>query len=106
MSKPNSEPVVLRSGWSAGLSFQTGRAVMEAGYHSKAQARAAVMDGRLSPEGTVGLGPVRYQELCKWLGVEPQSRKPTEEEVAAAVALLERAGYEVKLTERYRVIDV
>lgn len=78
---------------------------MEAGYQSKAQARAAVIDGRLSAETTVGLGPLRYQELCKWLGVEPQSRKPTEEEVASAVALLERAGYEVKLTERLPVID-
>ena len=106
MSKPNTAPVVLRSGWCAGLSFQTGRAVMEAGYQSKAQARAAVMDGTLSPEATVGLGPLRFQELCKWLGVAPQSRKPTEEEVAAAVALLECAGYEVKLTERFPVIDI
>lgn len=106
MVKPVSAPVVLRSGWCAGLSFQIARILMEAGYQSKPQARAAVMDGRLSPEATHGLGPSPYLKLCQWLGVEPQSSKPTEGEVAAAVALLERAGYEVKLTERNPISDV
>lgn len=105
MVKPVTPPVVIRSGWCAGLSFQLSRALMEAGYQSKPQARAAVLDGRLSPELTSGLSQSHYTTLCAWLGVEPQGGKPTDGEIAAAVALLERAGYVVELTKRAPAFD-
>ncbi len=106
MTKPFSAPVVVRSGWCAGLSFQIARALMEAGYQSKPQARAAVVEGRLSPDSTPGLGLSAYLTMCEWLAVPPQARQPTESEVAAAVALLERAGYEVTLNVRNSGIEI
>lgn len=105
MVKPVSAPVVVRSGWCAGLSFQIARVLLEAGYQSKPQARTAVMDGRLSPDATPGLASGTYLALCDWLRVSPPAGQPTESEVAAAVALLERAGYAVQLSARHPVID-
>jgi hypothetical protein len=100
MTKPSTASLIIHFGWCAGLSYRLAGVLMGEGYQSRDEARAAVMDGRLSPETVIGLDPIRYEMLCKWLGIEPQSGKPTKEEVAAAVALLERAGYEVRLMQR------
>lgn len=107
VSNRSTPPVpTVRSGWLAGLQHKIARALLDEGFHSKEHARAAVMDGRISPALTPGLGHQSYLLLCEWLSVPPQMKEPSSAEVAAAVALLERAGYEVTLKERNLIVDM
>jgi hypothetical protein len=83
MIKSRFGPVIVHTGWFAGLPALVARELLAAGFKSKEQVRTAVLDGRLSPQQNLGLGPRGYFTLCEWLQVPPQSRQLSDDELAA-----------------------
>jgi hypothetical protein len=91
MIKPRFGPVIVHIGWFAGLPALVARELLAAGYRTKDQVRTAVLDGRLSPQQNLGLGPSGFVTLCEWVQAQPQSRQLSDDELAAK-AMLTSAG--------------
>jgi hypothetical protein len=83
MIKPRFGPVIVHTGWFAGLPALVARELLAAGYKTKEQVRTAVLDGRLSPQQNLGLGPRGFLTLCEWVRVHPQSRQLSDDELEA-----------------------